>query len=122
MEYQSFQDLNRGVLLDLNFLSAPQVAHNLQWEGVWRDLRCLNRATAFAVREHAGHTIKSSLKHILTVDRRNDTIFPSEGSLFRLQQVSEGKNEFSLAMLNNDSRIYESLWLHCLYRLHDALV
>ena len=36
--------------------------HNLRWEGVWRDLSCLTNATSFAVREQAGHSLKSSLK------------------------------------------------------------
>lgn len=85
-----FKELNRGVVLDLNFISAPRVAHNLSWEGVWRDISCSNKGTAFAVREHAGHTLKSSLKHILTVDRRNNPIFPSSGSFFRLNQEFAG--------------------------------
>ncbi len=36
--------------------------HNLQWEGVWRELACLTQATSMAVREQAGHSLKSSLK------------------------------------------------------------
>ena len=85
-----FKELNRGVVLDLTFLSAPQVAHNLSWEAVWRDISCSNRGTAFAVREQAGHTLKSSIKHILTVDRRDSLIFPTKGSYFRLNQEFAG--------------------------------
>jgi len=99
-----FKNINRGLLLDLSFISAPQVAHNLQWEGVWRDLSAVNRSCSFAVREHSGHTLKSALKHILSVDRRDDTIFPREGTLFRLNQEFAGiggnigffKNELEL--------------------------
>ena len=32
-----------------------QVVHNLQYEAVWRNLSCLNKASSFAVREQAGH-------------------------------------------------------------------
>ena len=56
------------------------------------------------MREHSGHTLKSSLKHILNVDRRNDPIFPSQGTLLRLSQEFAGlggnigffKNELEL--------------------------
>ena len=51
-----------------------------------------------------GHTLKSSLKHILCVDRRDNTIFPTEGTLFKLSQEFAGlggnigffKNELEL--------------------------
>lgn len=88
--WSGYKELNRGTMLDLAFLSAPQVAHNLQWECNWRNLTCLNRMSAFAVREQCGHTLKSSLKHILAVDRRDNPIFPAEGSLFKLSQEYAG--------------------------------
>jgi len=85
-----FKQLDRGFLADLSFLSAPQVVHNLQYEGVWRNLSCLNKSSSFAVREQAGHTLKSAIRHILCVDRRDNAIFPSEGTLFRLSQEFAG--------------------------------
>ena len=63
------------------------MAHSLQWEGIWRELSCVDRGTSFAVRQQCGHTLKSAVKHILTVDRRDNPIFPGEGSLFKLSQV-----------------------------------
>jgi len=99
-----FKNLSRGLLADLSFTSAPQVVHNLQWEAVWRDLSCMSRSCAFAVREHSGPTLKSALKHILSVDRRDNPIFPTEGTLFKLNQEFAGlggnigffKNELEL--------------------------
>lgn len=85
-----FKEQDRGFLADLSFLSAPQVVHNLQYEAVWRNLSCLNKATSFAVREHAGHTLKSAVRHILCVDRRDNPIFPSEGTMFKLTQEFAG--------------------------------
>ena len=99
-----FKELDRGYLADLSFRSAPYVAHNLQYEAVWRNINTINRSAAFAVREHSGHSLKSSVKHILSVDRRDNTIFPSEGTLFKLSQEFAGlggsvgffKNELEL--------------------------
>jgi len=85
-----YKQLDRGLLADLSFLSAPQVVHNLQYEAVWRHLTCLNKSSSFAVREQAGHTLKSAVRHILCVDRRDNPIFPSEGTLFRLSQEFAG--------------------------------
>ncbi len=99
-----FKELNRGLLLDVSFMSAPQIVHTLQWEGVWRQLSGLTRTCAFSVREQSGHSLKSAVKHVLTVDRRDEPVFPSEGSLFRLSQEYAGlggdigffKNELEL--------------------------
>jgi len=85
-----FKELDRGFLIDLSFISAPQVQHNLQYEAVWRNISTVNKFAAFAVREHSGHTLKSAIKHILTVDRRDDKIFPTEGTLFKLSQEFAG--------------------------------
>merc|ERR1719499_149761 len=85
-----FKELDRGFLADLSFISAPSVQHNLQYEAVWRNISSLNRTAAFAVREHSGHSLKSSLKHILCVDRRDNNIFPSEGTFFKLSQEFAG--------------------------------
>ena len=76
--------------LDLSFLSAPQTSHLLRAEGIWRELSSLNSGTSFEVREHCGHSLKTALHHILTVDRRDDPLFPNEGSLFRLSQEFAG--------------------------------
>ena len=48
------------------------------------------------VREQCGHTLKSSLRHILSVDRRDNPVFPTEGSLFKLVQeyAGIGKGQF----------------------------
>jgi len=91
-EYPSsgFKELDRGVVADLSFISAPNVRHSLQYEAVWRNLTCLNRASAFAVREHSGHSLKSSIKHVLNVDRRDSVVFPTQGSLFKMSQEFAG--------------------------------
>jgi len=90
LPWSGYQELNRGLLLDLSFLSAPQVSHQLQYEASWRLLSCLDKSSAFAVREQCGHTLKSSLRHILSVDRRDNPVFPTEGSLFKLVQEYAG--------------------------------
>ena len=90
LPWSGYKELNRGLLLDLSFLSAPQVNHQLQYEASWRNLSCLNNSSAFAVREQCGHTLKSALRHILCVDRRDSSVFPTEGSFFKIFQEFAG--------------------------------
>lgn len=62
-----FKELDRGFLADLAFKSAPSVAHNLQYEAVWRNLNTLNRSAAFAVREHSGLVIGNILMTLIRI-------------------------------------------------------
>ena len=34
----------------------------MRWEGAWRELSCLTRTTAFAVREQSGPSLKSAIR------------------------------------------------------------
>jgi len=88
--WSGFRQVDRGVLLDLSFKSAEDVTHSLRYDAAWRELACLDRATPFAVRQEAGHSLKSAIRHILTVDKRDSSIFPTEGALIRLNQELAG--------------------------------
>uniref|UniRef100_T1JDX0 Bacterial surface antigen (D15) domain-containing protein n=1 Tax=Strigamia maritima TaxID=126957 RepID=T1JDX0_STRMM len=88
--WSGFRQTDKGTLLDFWFESAPKVRHTLRWEGIWRETSCLDRCTAFSVREQTGHTLKSSIKHILSVDKRDSPILPTKGVLFKLQQEFAG--------------------------------
>lgn len=56
--------------------------HTIGWDYHWRS-NLISQAAPFEVREHAGHSMKSSLKHSLVSDGRDDWIFPSKGHLLR---------------------------------------
>ncbi|XP_043239282.1 sorting and assembly machinery component 50 homolog [Amphibalanus amphitrite] len=88
--WSGFREIDRGLLLDLSFRSATDVLHSLRYDVAWREVACLDRATPFEVRLEAGHSLKSAVKHILTVDKRDSTIFPTEGALIRLNQELAG--------------------------------
>ncbi|XP_027231761.1 sorting and assembly machinery component 50 homolog isoform X1 [Penaeus vannamei] len=88
--WSGYRELDRGALLNLAFNSAPNVQQKLILEGCWRHLSCLSRSTAFAVREQAGHSLKSSLRHELNVDKRDDLVFPTDGVTFTLKNELAG--------------------------------
>ncbi|XP_021920492.1 sorting and assembly machinery component 50 homolog isoform X2 [Zootermopsis nevadensis] len=88
--WSGYKQIERGLLIDFGFNSAPWIRHNLQWEGAWRDVSCLTRSAAFQVREQTGPSLKSSVRHILLLDRRDTAILPSSGSLVKLTQELAG--------------------------------
>ncbi|GIY52267.1 sorting and assembly machinery component 50 homolog A [Caerostris darwini] len=88
--WSGFQEQVRGIGADFAFESSPLVQHTLRWEGVWRNIRCLSPSTPFEIREEAGHSVKSSIKHILCMDQRDDPCLPTHGSYFRLYQEYAG--------------------------------
>ncbi|XP_064106045.1 sorting and assembly machinery component 50 homolog [Macrobrachium nipponense] len=88
--WSGYRELDRGVLLTLAFNSAPNVQQKLILDGVWRHITTLSRTTAFAVREQAGHSLKSALRHELHVDKRDDQVFPTDGVSFTLKNELAG--------------------------------
>lgn len=91
--------LARSMVITLLFLW--QLKHHLQWEGNIRDLNVLGKTTSFDVRKEAGLSLKSAFKHILSVDLRNDNIFPTSGSLFQMTSEIAGAGG-NVGYLKND--------------------
>ncbi|KAL3229883.1 hypothetical protein MRX96_023510 [Rhipicephalus microplus] len=97
--WSGFRQIDRGLLTELlkclynkgfNLNRHPGVHHSLRWEALWRELSCLGPTVPFVVREEMGHSLKSSIKHIVTMDRRDNSILPTEGGYFRLHQEFAG--------------------------------
>ena len=76
----------------------------MQWEGVWREFEAASRLTSFKIREQSGHSFKSSLRHIITVDHRDQPIFPSTGFHLKVTQEYAGLGG-DVAFLKNDSDV-----------------
>nr|CAD7427860.1 unnamed protein product [Timema monikensis] len=82
--------------------------HNLQWEGAYRDLSCLSRSSSFQVREQSGPNIKSSVRHILSLDHRDTCIFPTRGILFQLTTEFAGLGG-NVGFLKNEALLQSNL-------------
>ncbi|KAJ2943280.1 hypothetical protein O0L34_g12086 [Tuta absoluta] len=78
--WSGYRLLDRGLLLDLSFNTSPATKHSVQWEGVVRDTSVLSKTTSFRVRETSGPQMKSILRHIVTVDHRDEPWFPTRGT------------------------------------------
>lgn len=76
--------VEKGLLLDLSFFSLNKLKHSLQWAGDIREMLIGTRYASFEVREDAGPTLKSAVRHILSYDTRDTNIFPNFGFLGQL--------------------------------------
>lgn len=108
MGWSGYKELDRGALLKLAFTTSPSVTQQLVLESAWRQLSCLSKSTAFAVREHSGHTLKNSLKYQFIYDDRDNTIFPSDGTLLKTDCEFAGIGG-NVGFIKNEANIQQSL-------------
>lgn len=59
-------------------------SQNLQYEGVIRDINMLSKESPFKLREESGFSVKSSIKHITTIDTRDSKVLANEGIFFQM--------------------------------------
>lgn len=78
----------QGLILDYATLF-PNIRNSIEWNGLIREIAPASRVTPFAIRESAGYTLKSSLKFITALDKRDDKILPRRG------QFCQGSVEFA---------------------------
>lgn len=87
----------------MNQGNRSKIMHNFQYEADIRNVTASKQA-AFQVREQCGPTLKSAMRHILSIDKRDATLFPSKGSLIEITSEVAGlggnigfiKNELNL--------------------------
>ncbi|KAI8433493.1 hypothetical protein MSG28_015526 [Choristoneura fumiferana] len=78
--WSGYRLLDRGLLLGVAFNTSPATKHQLQWEGLVRETAVLSKTTSFKIRESSGPQMKSVLRHIVSVDHRDEPIFPTRGT------------------------------------------
>eukprot|EP00160_Parvularia_atlantis_P020555 Unigene8571_Nuclearia_a/m.26250 Unigene8571_Nuclearia_a/g.26250 ORF Unigene8571_Nuclearia_a/g.26250 Unigene8571_Nuclearia_a/m.26250 type:complete len:378 (+) Unigene8571_Nuclearia_a:39-1172(+) len=64
--------------------------HVVSYEASWRELTHLSRYVSWAVREEAGHSLKSALRHELLHNRSDSLVMPTQGYQVRLTQELAG--------------------------------
>uniref|UniRef100_A0A224XJ05 Putative sorting and assembly machinery sam50 protein n=1 Tax=Panstrongylus lignarius TaxID=156445 RepID=A0A224XJ05_9HEMI len=75
--------IERLILFDLHFNTLRNLKHNLQYEANWRLGYLGDKYASFELRETTGHSLKSSVRHIATVDYRDSKVFPTCGSMYK---------------------------------------
>lgn len=87
--WSGFKQNDKGLLFDMELNQTDASKHNIQYEAAFRNISCSKQA-AFRVREQCGPNLKSALRYIWTIDKRDCPIFPVSGSLMRLTTEMAG--------------------------------
>ncbi|KAL2149212.1 hypothetical protein VTH82DRAFT_8560 [Thermothelomyces myriococcoides] len=85
--WASHEERLTGANLRLAWLTEKGDTHTFAYTSAWRQLTGLAAAASPTVRADAGDSLKSSLSHTYTRDRRDNPMLPQSGYLFR--SVSE---------------------------------
>jgi outer membrane protein insertion porin family len=81
--WASHEEQLTGANLRLAWLTETKDSHALAYSGVWRQLTGLAATASPTVRADAGDSLKSSLTHTFTRDRRDNPMLPQRGYLLR---------------------------------------
>lgn len=93
-----FDQEDRSVVNQVDFFSTSNVHHSISFENIWRFIRTSSLNTPIEIREQAGHSVKSALKHTVTWDDRVGGNFPYSGILARLS------NEFTTNLVSGSAK------------------
>lgn len=89
--WNQLSGLETGIAADVAHSTfKDQLRHILRLQADWREIGCTSRATAFAVREHCGHSLKTSVKSILTHSTEDSGILATSGHHFQIMQELAG--------------------------------
>lgn len=85
--------------------------HQLGWSGDWREVCGFFPNIPFDVREQGGHTLKSSLKHVLMADTRDSTWNPHSGHVTRMtQEVAGLGGNVSFGKMELQTEVYQKIF------------
>jgi outer membrane protein insertion porin family len=87
--FSGFQERATGPAVAVRFPSLLGM-HSLSWNGAWRNLYGFSYDVPMSLREQAGHSVKSAVKHSLEVDERDDPFLPSSGFHVKTSQELAG--------------------------------
>ncbi|XP_028411436.1 sorting and assembly machinery component 50 homolog A-like [Dendronephthya gigantea] len=87
--FSSFMESSHSVTADLSFPSWLG-SHSVTWEGAWRRIMGIPPLASFDIRQHAGRSLKSSVKHTLVMDGRDNGEFPTQGHFIKFSQEYSG--------------------------------
>ncbi|KXJ97252.1 mitochondrial outer membrane protein [Microdochium bolleyi] len=85
--WASHEEVLKGAGIKLNWLSTQGDQHQVGFAGAWRQLTGLAANASPSVRADAGDSVKNAISYIFTRDRRDNTMLPQSGYLFK--SVSE---------------------------------
>lgn len=82
-DWASHEEVSRGWASKVRWLSGWANHHEIGYSGLWRQNTGLAEHASPGVRADAGDSVKSSLTHVWTSDRRDNATLPTKGYLVK---------------------------------------
>ncbi|KAI8142254.1 surface antigen-domain-containing protein [Fennellomyces sp. T-0311] len=89
MLYSSYEEQAKGAGLRYRGVSRYGY-HELGLDCTWRNIDRVAETASQSIRQQAGHTLKTSLRHVFMLDRRDDLLLPSTGHYVKCSQELAG--------------------------------
>lgn len=89
--WSGYTERDNGLLLDIAWYTGTinTLKHNFQYEAAFRQVSC-SRQASFSVREQCGPSLKSALRHICSLDKRDARLFPTRGNFIQFSSEIAG--------------------------------
>lgn len=81
--WASHEEVVKGGSLRFSWINAERDTHSVEYTGAWRQITGLGQAASPTVRQDAGDTIKSAIKHTFCRERRDNPQLPQSGYMLR---------------------------------------
>ncbi|XP_027201448.2 sorting and assembly machinery component 50 homolog B [Dermatophagoides pteronyssinus] len=107
-QWSGYKQLNRNLLLGLNIQPHPLHRHLFQWETSWRYLSGLGQAD-FEIIEQFDHSLKSSISHTYTYDKRDNAVLPTKGSMFKMFNEYAGFQKLATSFRKHEFEFQHNL-------------
>lgn len=87
----SFKNRLQGFSASYSFPTMDnQVKHNVKYALDWRHVFGISEEASVTVRRNAGHSLKSSISHVMSLCTRDSAVFPTRGVFARLSTEVAG--------------------------------
>ncbi|KAK8145690.1 hypothetical protein G3M48_004114 [Beauveria asiatica] len=81
--WASHEEVLKGGSLQLSWINRQRDSHTLEYSGLWRQVTGLGQGASATVRQDAGDSIKSALRHTFYRERRDNPQLPQDGYMVR---------------------------------------
>ncbi|KAI9262383.1 surface antigen-domain-containing protein [Phascolomyces articulosus] len=87
--YSSYEEVAKGAGLRYRGVSRYGY-HEVGLDCTWRNIDRIADTASMSIRQQAGHSLKTSLRHVYMLDRRDDLLLPSSGHYVKCSQELAG--------------------------------
>lgn len=77
--WASHEEVVKGGSLRFSWLNAKRDSHSVEYSGAWRQITGLSESASPTVRQDAGDTVKSAVRHTFCRERRDNPQLPQDG-------------------------------------------